>query len=283
MKTRVLINSLLLSLVVQSSLLLSQIPQGYKKIQCTITPMAQRGEYGSHPHVPGPKSKNPRAPKNQATSTNWAGYVAANNLTTPAQNSVSAVSGSWLVPSILPSSNNSYSAIWVGIDGYNSPTVEQIGTSHNYINGAVQHYAWFEMYPGGSYAINGFPLTPGDVISASVQYSGNSVFTMTLLNETRNVAYTIPTRYTKSTTALRKSAEWVVEAPWLNRILPLANFVTAYLSRCMATINGVSSLLNNAPWQNTSLEMVTNGGIPKAIPSSPVASNGTFSVTWQHQ
>src|SRR5579862_6318064 len=155
-------------------------PKGYKQLECVLKPITQRAGHVSHTHIPGPKAVGQNAKKSQATSTNWSGYVAANNLANPAKNSVSAVYGSWVVPTVSRESNNTYSAIWIGIDGYSSPSVEQIGTAHDWVNGAVQSYAWFEMYPGGSYSINSFPLNPGDVISASVVYTGNNVFVMTL-------------------------------------------------------------------------------------------------------
>ena len=56
-----------------------------------------------------------------STSSNWSGYAAS----APA-NSVSYVAGSWVVPT-ASSKTNGYSSVWVGIDGYNSSTVEQIG------------------------------------------------------------------------------------------------------------------------------------------------------------
>lgn len=282
MKIRFLIHNLVLALALSASLLANQVPQGYRVIECAIKPMVAKSEHISHPHIPGPKVLDKSIPKNQATSTNWSGYVAAGNLTSPVQNTVTAVYGSWIVPTVKATPGNTYCAYWVGIDGYSSPTVEQIGTSHNYINGAVQNYAWFEMYPGGSYQINGFPLNPGDVISASVVYSGNNVFTMYLYNDTQKVTTAIPTHYTTSATAKRLCAEWIVEAPYMNAILPLSNFGTAYLWGCLATINGVAATLNNNSWQNSSLEMITNNSVPKAIPSTVLQDNASFFVTWQH-
>ena len=48
--------------------------------------------------------------------------------TRPQSNAVSDVKGTWTVPTVTSSSVNSYSAVWVGIDGYADNTVEQIGT-----------------------------------------------------------------------------------------------------------------------------------------------------------
>lgn len=281
MKLRFLSNAILLSLVINSTILTHNTTHDYQEIECTIIPITKEEKHCSHPHIPGPRSS--RVPSNQATSTNWSGYAAAYKLTNPTKNSVSAVSGSWIVPTVKSTGTNDYCSLWVGIDGYNSPTVEQIGTEHDFINGAQQNYAWFEMYPGGSFLINGFPLNVGDVISASVVYAGNNTFIMTLINDTQKVSYTIPTFYTKSSTALRESAEWIVEAPYLNGILPLSNFVTAYMWGCTATINGITAPIGNNSWQNIGIGMVTDTGISKDITSALLPDKGSFFVTWQHQ
>ncbi len=253
----------------------------YMQIECTIMPINSAERTCSHPHIPGPRSV--RTPSNQTTSTNWSGYVAANNLSNPTKNSVSAVSGSWIVPTVKSSGGNTSSSLWVGIDGYSSSTVEQIGTEHDFNGGAQQNYAWFEMYPGGSYVINGFPLNPGDVISASVVYAGNNTFVMVLMNDTQKVSFTVPTTYTKSSVALRNCAEWVIEAPYLNGILPLSNFGTAYMWGCMATINGITGPIGNSSWQNVGIEMVTTNGSPKDTTSSLLPDKGSFFAIWKHQ
>jgi Peptidase A4 family len=82
-----------------------------------------------------------------STSSNWSGYVAETNLNDPQTDSVTAVSGSWVVPTVTGvSGTSSYSCAWVGIDGWTYPletggTVEQIGTEQNFINGVPTYYA----------------------------------------------------------------------------------------------------------------------------------------------
>lgn len=280
MKIRFFSTRLFISLILWSTVDASHaISKGYREIPCTISRIDEKDNNRTHPHIPGPRSQT----RAQQTSTNWGGYVGAANINSPTQNSVSEVYGSWIVPTIVSAGGNTYSALWIGIDGYTSSTVEQIGTSHNFINGKQQHYAWFEMYPGPSYRINGFPLTPGDVISASVVYSGNNIFTMTLSNDTQKVTTTIPTSYTQSSIAERSSAEWIIEAPYSNGILPLSNFKTAYMWGCFATINGIFNAIQNNSWQNVSLEMVTNSGASKAIPSSLLQDDGSFFTLWKHK
>src|SRR5271166_4368093 len=73
-------------------------------------------------------------------STNWSGYGAATNLSAPATGSVTAVSGSWVVPTVTGSRRGTvYSAAWVGIDGLSDSTVEQLGTEQDVSNGTA-HY-----------------------------------------------------------------------------------------------------------------------------------------------
>lgn len=269
-----------------SSIFAATAQQGYKQIECTITPKKMDAEKCSHPHMPAPKSVPTKSSSHsQMQSLNWSGYAAATNLTSPANNSVSAVSASWIVPTVTRStpSASSDSAFWIGIDGYSSSTVEQIGTSHNWINGAPQHYAWFEMYPAGSYSITDFPLNPGDVISATIVYSTGGIFTMTLYNDTQLVSYTIPTSYTTNHTAQRNSAEWIVEAPYQNTILPLSDFGTAYMWGCNATINNVAGVLNNSAWQNANIEMIATNNTAVATTSPVYQDGGSFSVKWVKQ
>ena len=65
------------------------------------------------------------AAPNASTSTNWSGYAVQTK-----SGAVTAVAGSWTVPTVS-GSGTGYSAIWVGIDGYQSSTVEQIGTEQD--------------------------------------------------------------------------------------------------------------------------------------------------------
>lgn len=255
----------------------------YQHVECTFEPINSTKDTAlSHPHIPGSLPAWRRSPQSVVqSSTNWAGYVAVSNITNPVKNSVTKVAGSWIVPTITIAKNNSYSAFWIGIDGYSNGTVEQIGTAHDSSSGVVQHYAWFEMYPGGSYSINGFPLAVGDTISATITYTGNGIFVMSLYNNTKKVFVTIPTAYTKSITAQRSSAEWIVEAPYLNGILPLANFGTAHLSGCTATINGVNHAIGLFPVID--LNMVTTKGAFKAVTSNLLTTEDAFSVAWKGQ
>ncbi len=188
-------------------------------------------------------------------SANWSGYA----ITTKSGYAVKAVYGSWTVPAITGNSTG-YSADWVGIDGYKSPTVEQIGTESDNYGGTGSYYAWYEMFPRDSYTItpntpgvtygNGVSaptVNPGDMISASVTYEGSNRFLLAITDSTISPGASTPTlQWQFSATqsisgAQRSSAEWVVEAPssfssHKIKILPLANFGTVNFTGAYATI-----------------------------------------------
>ncbi len=279
MKIAAIIHNAFVIFVLCGALSAHPVPTDYTTIECTITPIKRAKTSTSHPHIPhGPKNTSNKTP---SQSMNWSGYVAADNLNNPTLDSVSAVYGSWVVPTLKVTTNKANCAVWVGIDGYRSSTVEQLGTDHQFINGIQKDYVWFEMYPASSYLIKGFPVKAGDVISASVIYSGNNIFTLNIQNDTKKVSYTVPTSYTTSSKALRTSAEWIVEAPYHNGILPLANFGYIYMWGCIAQINSVSALINNDSWQNNAINMVNNASQLKDITSSILQDNGSFFVTWK--
>lgn len=228
----------------------------------------------SHPYIPLKKG----------VSTNWCGYVALSNMVKPLRNAVTGVYGSWIVPLLSPSASaKTYCSIWVGIDGYGSPSVEQIGTAHEWRNGKQYHYAWYEMYPLASCEIVGFPVTPGDTILASVVYQGNGIFCMTLMNATKKVTTTVPTLYTTNNSAERLCAEWIVEAPYLQGTLPLADFKKVIFSQCKATINGIHGSINQTAWAHDILTMQNGLMVPKAT-ATPLGNRGeAFSVQWHHE
>jgi hypothetical protein len=242
------------------------------EIECTIKPIAR-----SKIH---PKGTPIQTATGQIVSSNWSGYVAASNLQQSVPGSVSHAAGAWTVPTLLPTPDTSYCAIWVGIDGFNDSSVEQMGTSHDWVQGAQQNYAWFEMYPNGSFEINGFPVDNGDQISARIAYIGNDIFKMVMFNHTKGVTTTIPYSYTTSSAAQRSSAEWIVEAPYSGEILPLSDFKLATLNYCSAIIDGMSGTIGN--WMNDAITMEGSNGV-KAQTSALLHNGSAFTVTWQHE
>ncbi len=255
--------------------------KNYKVVECKLKATVRKTR--DRKNTGHPKHTHPHLPYKEGTSTNWSGYIAATNLTNPTLKSVKSVFGSWTVPSVSASAHNTYCAIWIGIDGYTNGSVEQIGTSHEWVQGRQVDSAWFEMYPNFSYEITGFPLKKGDLIGASVVYLGNNTFQLSLFNHTRKVQTTVPTTRTKASYAQRNSAEWIVEAPYLDGILPLSHFGNVTFSNCLANIDGTLGPIVNKKWKDTTLTMVTNTGIDKATVSKLSANGKGFEVSWRHE
>jgi len=211
-------------------------------------------------------------------STNWSGYA----VTAPA-GAVTSVAGSWIVPTIQAGRGTAYSAEWVGIDGFTSPTVEQIGTEADLMNGTPQYYAWYEMYPKGYVTV---PLTihAGDAISAAVSSLGGGSFGLTITDATTG-QHPYTTTQSLPNTQL-SSAEWIVEAPSSFNVLPLANFGTVTFSGAKATIAGTTGPINNPAWASevNQIDMVASRSNPTTDTTSVLTTSGTpatssFSVT----
>jgi len=226
-----------------------------------------------------PSAVQPQPILETVLSNNWSGYAALTKLNAPATNSVTGASGNWIVPNVT-GNTNAYSSIWVGIDGFSSKSVEQLGTEQDTTRtGATRYYAWWEMYPNPSVLISGMKISPNDSIMASVTASGNS-FTLSMKDNTTGQTFT--TTQT-STTAKKSSAEWIVEAPSsFSGILPLANFGTANISGAQATINGTKGAIDGSAWQNTAIDMVNKSGSVIAHTSglTDMSSTSSFSVTF---
>ena len=223
-----------------------------------------------------------RVPVKEGMSGNWAGYVVVTDLKTPQSYAVSDVKGQWVVPSVSSSTSNTYSAVWVGIDGYSSNTVEQIGTEQDSINGQPTYYAWFEMYPSLSHLINN-PVSPGDTMMAEVKYIGNGYFQLILNDKSFNS--TIHSDWNFSITrqaanTLGQSAEWIVEAPLSvsGELLPLANFGSVDFSGAQATLNGHAGTINDNAWHKDAITIVTSDGTAKAQPSVLSSDGSSFSI-----
>ncbi len=235
----------------------------------------------------------PKIKVKEGTSTNWSGYAI------PVSGGVTDVIGSWKVPSVTcgssstsggkgskkgsGSTGNSYSSVWVGIDGDNSNTVEQTGTEQDCINGQPRYAAWYEMYPKFPYNLpaSSYPVAAGDTITAEVSTSGSGQFTLSLVS---SHGWTFRTTQ-KLASARLSSAEWIVEAPWSSGVLPLADFGTVTINGAQTTIGGHTGAISDSNWTNEAITMVTSSGTPKAVPSglSTTKTGSSFSVTWQHQ
>ena len=206
------------------------------------------------------------------TSSNWSGYAAETNLNSPQADSVTAVYGSWKVPTVT-GSGTAYTAVWVGIDGYGSSSVEQIGTEQDVVNGHAEYSVWWEMYPAGSVTISSVDINPGDSITASVVYSTSTgKFTLSIEDTTNRESFSIAE---SGSNLQRSSAEWIVEAPSSGEgILQLADFGTVTFTGATATIDGVNGPISDSAWQAVGIDIAAGQGSVETSLSS-LTSNGT--------
>ncbi len=134
-------------------------------------------------------------------SGDWYGYAVTGATYT-------STTANWTMPAVSCSASDSYAAIWTGLDGYSSDSVEQVGAEVACSGKTPEYFGWYELYPGPAQDFSN-TLKPGDKLQASVTYA-SSKFTLTLHDVTQGWTQTV----TKALSgAARSSAETVVEVP----------------------------------------------------------------------
>jgi hypothetical protein len=210
------------------------------------------------------------------TSSNWGGYAAQSCLTSPSKDVVTKVVGTWVEPT-AKCSGTAYAAFWVGIDGYSSSSVEQLGTDSDCNGKTPSYYAWYEMYPANPVTIS-MTIKPGNTITASVTYNSAKKFVLAIEDVTTGKTFSV----TKSlSSAARSSAEWIVEAPSSSSgVLPLADFGTVTFTSCSATISGVTGPIqtSSSTWQAAEMNIV--GSTTEETTGALSSSGNGFTGTW---
>jgi hypothetical protein len=203
-----------------------------------------------------------RRPEHQRQQQQLAGYAA-----TGAAGSFTSVSASWTQPTASCASGSQYAAFWVGLDGYTSKTVEQIGTEADCTGPSPQYCAWYEVYPGAGVNFTN-PVSPGDKFTGTVTSRGNDKFQLVLKDITQGWTQTISAT---AAGADLSSAEAIAEAPsgtsGSSSVLPLTNFGSVNFTG--VTANGKS--------------LDTLDPVQISMPDTSVAgmaSDGSFSVTY---
>jgi Peptidase A4 family len=161
-------------------------------------------------------------------ASNWSGYAETGTF--------AGVSGTWTVPSVSATSSASYSAAWVGVDGFSNSNLIQTGTEQDYYNGAAHYDAWWEILPAAETEISPsyYPVSPGDRMSASIYETTPTIssggrhqrqtgreWVITISDQSHGWSFTTDQAYSGPGT----SAEWIMEAPEVGgRIASLAHY-----------------------------------------------------------
>ena len=201
---------------------------------------------------------------------NWSGYADTGS-------GYNEVSGSWTEPSASCGSELTLVAFWVGIDGFNSGSVEQDGTLIECYDGTPYQYSWWEMYPTNAIQVVGESVEPGDQITASVNASGTN-YLLTVL-DTTNPANDISTTQSCSDCA-NSSAEWIAEAPsGSDGIYPLTDFGTWTLTNSTVVEGSDSGVIST--FSDNELIMIDSSGNIEAQPGALTIGGSSFSDTWE--
>ena len=231
-------------------------------------------------------------------SQNWSGYA-------DTQDTFNSVAANWTQPTVdcnhsgggaggifngLLGGNpvgpgSAAASFWVGLDGYSSNSVEQLGADSDCNGTTPTYYAWWEMFPNPSQVLSSsYPVHPGDQMTAWVASNGAGTdFYLALKDST--AGWYFSTNQTASPGFGRSSAEVVAEAPSSCNILfcnelPLADFGRIGF--------GGADLIDNANHDgslasfNANAITMTKGNQTLAAPSNLSTDGRSFSVTWEN-
>lgn len=207
------------------------------------------------------------------TSHNWSGYAVSGQ-------TFSDVTGSWTQPTATCTATNKsghahpggpgYAGFWVGLDGNTSDTVEQVGTEADCSGGTAINYAWYELYPAATVVLNpaDYPVVAGDSLTGEVDATDG---TITLADTTQDWTYQLSDVDFGSDA--RSSAEWIAEAPYRGRILPLTNFGSVAFSNATADGHPIDN------YSNEPITMLDRKNNTIAVPSALGSGGDNFTIT----
>lgn len=198
------------------------------------------------------------------TSSNWCGIVSRG-----VGGWVRMVSASWVVPQVHEAKTPSYSATWIGVDGYRNNDLIQVGTEQDYVGGKPIYYAWWEILPKTQTPIGG-KVNPGDQVEARLQQLRPGKWLIRITNVTQNWTFQKVQPYGGP----RASAEWIMEAPLVGgRLSNLSQFKQLTLTNCAVN--------NRSPeWTGGSAGLMVRNGVILCAPS--VRKNGTVTISRVH-
>jgi hypothetical protein len=230
-----------------------------------------------------PATHLPRvAPFNAALkSNNWSGYADVACSTC----AIRYVATSFTVPSVncAKSPDGSFAAIFAGLDGVTSQTVEQIGVEAGCSGGTASYAAFYEMFPNAPAAFTG--ISPGDAISVNVFFNAATHhWQLTLTDLTTGGTVATAQTCPSGSVCRNSSAEVIAEAPSSSTgtILPLVDFGQVNHEAIVVTSRTGTrgAMTSNGLWTTDSITMVNSAGKTLAQPG-PVYGGQAFQDTWR--
>lgn len=197
-------------------------------------------------------------------SSNWSGYAST------ASAPYTSVTGTWIVPTVLPTRKATFSSSWVGIDGFNNSSLIQSGTEQDYYRGAAHYSAWWEILPAPATVIPTITISPGDHMSVTITRGSGSSWTISISDVTTSQSFSTTQTYTGP----GASAEWIEEAPTVGgRIATLAHYGQSTFDP--GTANGVNPGLTPADGG-----VMIQKGAQVSTPSNPDIDTDGFNIAY---
>ena len=181
------------------------------------------------------------------------------------------VTATYSIPSIncTISPDASYDSEWVGLDGYGSATVEEIGTTAECLSGTPYYYSFYDMNPSAPVYYSN--VSAGDSITASVYYNGSDKqWNLSLVDNTTpatTVTQSLPC--SAGSSCQNVSAEIISEVPEVGTVVdPLAFYGTVGFTQIGITDAAVHrGNLFSTHWKNDKITEVDSGGNVMQAPS----------------
>lgn len=215
----------------------------------------------SHPRIPA-------APVTSAgwTSANWSGYALTNGPYT-------AITGTWKVPSVSRKGSFTFSATWIGIDGFKpgDDNLIQTGTESDYYNGSAHYDAWIEVLPAQTSEQMVMSVNPGDTMTADIHQLSTGSWSMTITDTSTPATFHTTVNYN----APLSSAEWIVEAPTVNGTIATLAHYQSPLTIDPGTVNGGNPRLTLA-----GRGVMIQHGSHVSTPSNPDADTDGFNSAY---
>jgi hypothetical protein len=232
----------------------------------------------NHPQAILVHTRHAHAVKNVTASAsfNWSGYA---DTASKAQ-TFTKVSGSWTAPSVTCNAEDQITSNWVGLDGFNSNSVEQLGTLAQCFQGTPIYFTWYEMFPAATVEV-GTALKPGDKITASVTRTGTS-YALKLTDATTPGNNISVTKTCALATCKDTSAEWISERPSFSiGIVPQVKYNAFKITAGSVTANGTTTTIGAGPGVN-SVTMVDATDTYNLNTVSALTGGNAFSTTWKN-
>jgi hypothetical protein len=188
----------------------------------------------------------PAATAAPEATANWSGYA----FPAKAGEAITSVSGSWHVPA-LKDAPPGMSSSWIGIGGYRTQDLIQIGTASNGLLGG--NHAWYEMLPANETPIRSgcagdatCDVASGDRMTASVTNTGGTAWQLSIVNYGKGSSPKWTWSKGVSYNSTRSSAEMIFEAPRLGaagvgtQTTPANAPHAKFLGGATVVVNGVS-------------------------------------------